>query len=584
MERNSFLVSRAFHHYLKASLLYSACLQLTVMIDAMVAGHFIGPNALTAINLALPLTTFITALSSLIGLGPAIMAAKAIGSRQTEKVNSIFSSAMYQAIIIGAIQMIVLYLFLPQVGKQLCTNEDLLPYLMDYLRILPITFFLMMIVYTLVSLIEADGHPNFATKAVALGCLLNVLLDVVLVKYIHLGIQGLALAMLANYLFVSIFFLLRMKGEGISYRWTLPKKRIINVTLAGLKEGTPIMLNDLMHSLMLFGVNSMLLAYYGENELYFWAIFLQILLFVMMTVDTAEGAILSIGSVLKGEDDSYGMHALIKRSWLLVGGFVLLVMIVVALCPLQVAMIFVESGEIPESWPQTLRILSLMLIPYALTTFMRSVFQVLGDKLCGLFFSLGHFLLIMVGLFISAQWNQQLLWWVFPIASWTLFALQLLYLHILRRRRHIPHFSIIPPSRKKNFLDLSVAYDSSAVTEAVQQICSFMQMHRIDPFLEMKVNICCEELMMNIVAFQTHKTRSYMDLSLALEDERIFFVLKDSGRPFNPLMVNCSPDMLKSEKLQLGLYLINNVCSQLSHKYMYGLNVVFANFDKEQKD
>lgn len=582
MERNSSLVSHAFHNYLRASLLYSVCTQLTVMIDAMVAGHFIGPDALTAINLALPLTTFITALSSLIGLGPAIMAAKAIGSRNTEEVNSIFSSAMYQAILIGMIQAVVLYMFLPRIGSWLCSNEQILPYFMEYIQVLPFTFFLMMAVSTLVSLTEADGHPHFATKAVALGCAANVVLDVVLVKFFDIGILGLALAMAANYLSVSVFFLTRMKREGISYRWTSLKRRIISTSLAGLKEGTPIMFNELMYCLMIYGINSLLLTYYGENELYFWAIFLQILLLVMAIVDCAEGAILSIGSVLKGEDDRFGLKALIQRSLLLVGGIVLLMVIIIHAFPIGIARIFIDSGKVPQSWAQAARILSLMLIPYALTTFMRSVFQIMGKKLCGIIFSMGQAVLILIGVYLSARWSLLSLWWVFPISAWLLFGIQLLYVLNYRKRKQIREFSIIQQNSKKVFLDLSVAYDKESVTEAVQRVCSFMQDKDINRVIEMGVNICCEELMMNIVRFQTYKTRSYMDLSVVLEDHRIFLVLKDSGRPFNPIIATSDPKVLEEDNIQLGLYLVNRVCSSLTHKYMYGLNVVFAEFDKRQ--
>lgn len=582
MKRNSFLISHAFHNYLRAALLYSACMQLTVMIDAMVAGHFIGPDALTAINLALPLTTFAVAICSLIGLGPAILVAKAIGKRNTGTVNSIFSAAMYQAIFIGTVQGIILYLFLPQVGSWLCSNEQLLPVFMEYIQVMPFTFFLMMIAYTLVSLIEADGHPNFATKAVALGSLTNVALDLLLVKFFDVGIKGLALAMLFNYLSVSAFLLLRMKREGISYRWTRPRKKIVNVTLAGLKEGTPIMFNELLYSLMLFGINFMLLNFCGEREMFFWAIFLQILLLVMVIVDCAEGAMLSIGSVLDGEGDIYGLRALVKRSLLHLGGIVLIIAVFICIFPAPIASLFVDNGIIPKEWPQVARILSLMLIPFAITTFMRSVFQVLGNRICGILFSLSQLVIMMGGLYLSLRWNAHFPWWSFPLAAWILFAIQFIFILVIRHNKRILDLSIIPLSSRTDYLDLSVAYDKESVAEAIQSVCTFLQNNNVNRLIEMEVNICCEELMMNIVMFQTSKRRSYMDLSVVLEEDRILLVLKDSGREFNPIITTSGSDALEVRNGHLGLLLVNRVCSRLSHKYMYGLNVVFAEFDKQQ--
>lgn len=578
MERNSYLISHAFRNYLWASLLTSACMQLTVMADAMVAGYFIGPDALAAINLAMPLTSLVTALITLIGLGPAIMAAKAIGSRNTSMVNTIFSSSIIQVIILGALQAFLFSIFMPNIAGWLCPNAHLLPYLTDYIKVLPFTFFFMMLVLTMVNLIESDGKPQFAAKAVAIGSLLNVVLDLVLVKYAGAGIQGIAFAMLANYLSVTLYLLLRMHREGVSYHWVLPTKNLRGVTFTEIKEGLPMMVNDLFYSLMIFGVNTILLTYCGETELYFWAVFLQVLILVMVIVDCAEGAVLSIGSVLEGDDDRFGLSALVSRLWMLVGGLVLLVMLLVWIFPNSIAILFAESENISENWPHVVRILSLMLLPYALTTFMRSVFQVLGNRMQGVIFTFAQFVLTTVLLFMMIRWDSPHIWWSFPIVSWTLFIVQEIYTWVIRRRSNkTSSFKIVPLKDKDDFLDLSVEYDESAVVEAIQRVCSFLEERDVEPLVEMEINICCEELMLNIVRYQTYKTRSYMDLSVSLKHDKVTVELKDSGRPFNPVISTASTGVL-DEDTHLGLHLVNSVCTELTHRYMYGLNVVFAEF------
>ena len=72
--RNSYLISHAFRNYLWASLVSSAVMQLTVTVDAIILGHYVGSDALSAISLVMPLTMLVSAISTLIGVGPAIMA------------------------------------------------------------------------------------------------------------------------------------------------------------------------------------------------------------------------------------------------------------------------------------------------------------------------------------------------------------------------------------------------------------------------------------------------------------------------------------------------------------------------------
>ena len=138
--RNSYLTSHALRNYLWASLLSSGAMQLTVTVDAIIMGHFVGSNALSAINLVMPLTMVISALSTLIGVGPAIMASKAIGNREYTKVNMVFSSAIFQAVFIGGCIGVGCWRFSSEIASLLCKNHYLLPYLTDYLQVLPWCF------------------------------------------------------------------------------------------------------------------------------------------------------------------------------------------------------------------------------------------------------------------------------------------------------------------------------------------------------------------------------------------------------------------------------------------------------------
>ena len=68
-----------------------------------------------------------------------------------------------------------------------------------------------------------------------------------------------------------------------------------------------------------------------------------------------------------------------------------------------------------------------------------------------------------------------------------------------------------------------------------------------------------------------------MDLYIAVGSKKVCMSLKDAGRPFNPVLpANYNTPEAFNEKL--GLTLVNNVCTTLQHHYMYGQNVVFAEF------
>lgn len=577
--RNSYLISHAFRNYLWASLLSSAGMQMTVTADAIVMGQFIGADALSAINLVMPLTMLVSALSTLIGLGPAIMASKAIGNRKFEKVNMVFTSAIFQAIIIGGFIGIVTRMFSQEIASLLCHNEHLLPYLTDYLQVLSWCFSLTILVSTLVSLTEADGHPKLATKALLVGSLSNVLLDILFVGYGGMGIQGAAWAMLVNHLLVITVFAFWLKREGVSYQWQWPKKNILNVTLAGLKEGTPMMVNDLLYSLMLFLLNSLVLASLGEEGLYHWALCMQVLMLVLVVVDGAEGAVLSIGSMLIGEKDRRGFYMLLRRLLLLIVVVVGGIALVACIFPEGVAKVFDEEQEVSAGWPSAVRIFSLMLVPHALSIFLRCFFQVLGFRLLGVVFSLLQTMGMVLCLWGMTHWCPTSIWWSFPASAFLMLLIQVGGIVYLSRRSTLSRDTfLITSDNERKVIDLSVGYDTKQVLKSIEQVCTFLEQHTQKRMTIMAINICCEELMLNIVRYQSHKHNPYMDLHIAVAGQKINFVLKDAGRPFNPVLPSRDIHSEDSIGEHLGLTMVNSVCTTLSHKYMYGQNVVFAEF------
>ena len=578
--RNSYLISHAFRNYLWASLLSSAAMELTVTIDAIILGHFVGGDALAAISLIMPLTMLITALSTLIGLGPAIIASRAIGNRDFNKVNMAFTSAVLQSVIIGGGIGVGCWAFSTEIASLLCSKGQLLPYLAEYMKVAPWCFSLTVMVSTLVSLIEADGHPHLAAKALMLGCLCHVCLEVFFVGYLKMGIQGAAYAMMVNNLLTIAVFAIFMRRQGVSYRWQWPKKNIMNVTLAGLREGTPMMVNGLMYCLMLFLLNGLIGKSLGSQGLLHWAICMQVLMLVLVIVDGAEGAVLSIGGMLIGEKDVKGFYMLLNKLVILIMAVAACIIAAICFSPKMVAKLFNDGMEITAEWCAAVRIFSLMLIPHSLSVFLRSYFQVLDKRWIAMAFTALQTTLIVGALWSATQCDTSLIWWSFPVSAFLILIVQMGYILYQRKKLNGHHLLVMDNEEDRHVLELSVAYEKQPVIDAIGQVAGFLENHGANGATVMAVNICCEELMLNIVHHQSHRHNRYMDLYIATGGGKICLSLKDAGRPFNPVLPSRNIN-LENNNVSLGLALANSVCTTLSHKYMYGQNVVFAEFRNE---
>ena len=91
MIRKPYLISQAIKTYIFASILTMAIGQLNALVDSLLMGHLIGPEALSAIMLSFPVLNLATIAYILLSSGAAMMAGKAIGARDYEKSSNIFS-------------------------------------------------------------------------------------------------------------------------------------------------------------------------------------------------------------------------------------------------------------------------------------------------------------------------------------------------------------------------------------------------------------------------------------------------------------------------------------------------------------
>ena len=79
--RNPYLITKAMRNFLWASILTMALAQVNTTVDGIIVSHLVAPDALSAVNLYMPISLLITSFSTLFGISATIVAARALGER-----------------------------------------------------------------------------------------------------------------------------------------------------------------------------------------------------------------------------------------------------------------------------------------------------------------------------------------------------------------------------------------------------------------------------------------------------------------------------------------------------------------------
>ncbi len=66
----------------------------------------------------------------------------------------------------------------------------------------------------------------------------------------------------------------------------------------------------------------------------------------------------------------------------------------------------------------------------------------------------------------------------------------------------------------------------------------------------------------------------FYDVIIRMERDGILSIVKDDGRPFNPLVV-------EEEKQGLGLKILLGICKRVDYQNMYGQNLLILHFPYE---
>lgn len=153
----------------------------------------LGTEAMGAISITYPLITLIPGIGLLFGNGAAAFMSRLLGARENDRAETVLSSTIIYSISIAIFMQGALF-FLPEILTFLGASENVLPYAMDYSRILFVSFIFHVPSVCLMNLVRAEGAIGLSTASQIVGALLNIILDPIFIFTLNMGIKGAAIA------------------------------------------------------------------------------------------------------------------------------------------------------------------------------------------------------------------------------------------------------------------------------------------------------------------------------------------------------------------------------------------------------
>ena len=176
-----------------------SCISLVVnaiysMVDQIFIGQGVGYLANAATNIILPLMTVQIALGVMLSDGTSAFLSLQLGSGENKKAAKGVANCITLTVIIGILLCALFEIFLEPLCHMFGSTDKVLPYAVEYGRIIVAGFPVSMINYALAGVIRADGRPKESMIGMLIGCAANIILDYLFVMVISWGIAGAAWA------------------------------------------------------------------------------------------------------------------------------------------------------------------------------------------------------------------------------------------------------------------------------------------------------------------------------------------------------------------------------------------------------
>lgn len=181
------------------------------IVDQIFIGQGVGYLGNGATNVILPITILIISLSLLLGDGSAAYLSLKLGEKDAKDAAKGIGSAFTALMIISIALMIVLLIGLEPVSRVLGATDMILPYAMDYGRIIVIGIPFVAIDVAMASMIRADGSPNYSMAGLLMGCITNIILDPIFIFVFKWGVAGAAFATIIGQILNAVFYLFYFK-------------------------------------------------------------------------------------------------------------------------------------------------------------------------------------------------------------------------------------------------------------------------------------------------------------------------------------------------------------------------------------
>lgn len=314
---------KTFLKYVIPSVLSFALSGVYAIVDGFFVGHSIGDAGLSAINIAYPVSAFLQAAGTGIGMGGAVYYSISRAEKKEKRSKEFLSATLWLLILMSVLLTVFAFLLNRPILQLLGAEGSLLSLGMEYNAVIALGAGLQILSTGLVPFIRNHGGPLYAMISMVAGFITNIILDYLFVWVQGRGMTGAALATILGQGVTLLFSLVYFFREKL-FSLRISLRRVLSLTAPVIKVGLSPFGLTMTPNISLIIINWFCVIYGGEQAVAVYACIAYIICIVYLVFQGVGDGSQPVISRYYGEDQPGRLRSIRRLAY----GFAILLALI----------------------------------------------------------------------------------------------------------------------------------------------------------------------------------------------------------------------------------------------------------------
>ena len=390
------------------------------LTDTIFVGRGVGSQGIGGIVIAFPIQILVMAFAQTIGIGGASIVSRSLGEGNADHAHRVLGN-LYTLTFVASLAIATFgSLFTAPLLKLFGATETLLPFAMDYTRIIVLGAPLFMFAMATNAIVRAEGNAKVAMWTMIISGLLNIALDPLFIFVFGWGIRGAALATVLAQAVTVVYLLYYFLGGRSSLRAKRSDLRLeAGLVSEMFRVGAGSGLRSAAGILMVIVLNRALGTYGGDIAIAAFGVINRLLMFFLLPMFGIVQGMMPIVGFNYGARQLDRARRTVRLSNIVTTIFSLLVSLLLGFLPSVFLRIFSNDVELVALGTRVLPIVVVALPTVGFQVIAAGMYQALGHALPALVLALLRQIILLTPLIMILPrfLGLQGVWISFPISD-----------------------------------------------------------------------------------------------------------------------------------------------------------------------